>query len=180
VTEADPPSPVRLLSRRRKSPAPSEPAPDAALCAIRALPGKEFGRLPIIALTASTRLGNADAITTAGFTDYIAKPFKPDHLFSKLALYGARPQATLEQGAESPPEASPSALGPTAPRPHFNLDNFRNMAEGDLHALREFNAIVVHSAEQAKKDFQQALSTGDLEAFDLELDAIILALKDEA
>jgi len=54
------------------------------------------------------------------------------------------------------------------------------MAEGDLHALREFNAIVVHSAEQAKKDFQQALSTGDLEAFDLELDAIILALKDEA
>ncbi|HLL00027.1 MAG TPA: ATP-binding protein [Myxococcaceae bacterium] len=132
--------------------------------AIRALPRREFGRLPIIALTASTRLGNADAITTAGFTDYIGKPFKPDHLFSKLALYGARPQAALAQGAESPPEASPSE--PAAARPRFNLDNFRNMAEGDPHALREFNAIVVHNAEQSKKDFQEALSTGDLEAFD--------------
>jgi len=134
--------------------------------AIRALPRREFGRLPIIALTASTRLGNADAITTAGFTDYIGKPFKPDHLFSKLALYGARPQAALAQGAESPPGASPPELEPAAARPRFNLDNFRNMAEGDPHALREFNAIVVHNAEQSKKDFQEALSTGDLEAFD--------------
>ena len=41
-----------------------------------------------------------------------------------------------------------------------------NMAEGDPHALREFNAIVVHNAEQSKKDFQEALCTGDLEAFD--------------
>ncbi|HEX8699646.1 MAG TPA: ATP-binding protein [Myxococcaceae bacterium] len=132
--------------------------------AIRALPRQELRRLPIIALTASARLGHADAITAAGFTDYIGKPFKPDHLFSKLALYGTRPQAVAS--TEGAPVASPPMLESAAPPPRFCMDKLSAMAEGDPQALQDFRAIVITNAEQAQKDFQEALTRGDLEAFE--------------
>lgn len=55
--------------------------------AIRSLAGSYFKTLPIIALTASAMLGMKDKVLEAGMTDYIAKPFSPNELRSKILKY---------------------------------------------------------------------------------------------
>jgi CheY-like chemotaxis protein len=52
---------------------------------------ERFRRLPIVALTASSRMGLQERIELAGFTDFIGKPFSPEELFTKIARYSGRP-----------------------------------------------------------------------------------------
>jgi signal transduction histidine kinase len=46
--------------------------------------------VPIIALTASSSLGNQDMAFQVGMSDYVTKPFNPRELFMKLAKYANR------------------------------------------------------------------------------------------
>ena len=58
---------------------------------IRALDVPRFAKLPIEAVSASTRMGQGDAIAAAGFSDFIGKPIDPDLLLAKLtAIVGHR------------------------------------------------------------------------------------------
>jgi len=54
---------------------------------IRNLPDEKYKRLPIIALTASAMLDIKDQAFIVGMNDYISKPFNPDELYRKIALY---------------------------------------------------------------------------------------------
>ena len=51
---------------------------------IRSLPGARFARLPILAFSASTRMGHQHELEAAGFTDFVGKPVDPDVLFAKI------------------------------------------------------------------------------------------------
>jgi CheY-like chemotaxis protein len=59
----------------------------AATRQIRALPDPRFARLPIVAISASTRMGHQHELDAAGFTDFVGKPISADILFAKLARY---------------------------------------------------------------------------------------------
>lgn len=59
----------------------------AASFAIRALKGKYFQQLPIIALTAEAMAEIKDEAMAAGMSDYLMKPFQPDELFQILKKY---------------------------------------------------------------------------------------------
>jgi PAS domain S-box-containing protein len=59
----------------------------AATRRIRSLPDPKFARLPIFALSASTRMGHQHELDAAGFTEFVGKPINPDVLFKKLAQY---------------------------------------------------------------------------------------------
>ncbi len=61
----------------------------AAARQVRSLPDARFTRLPILAISASTRMGNQHELEAAGFTDFVGKPIDPDILFAKIALYVA-------------------------------------------------------------------------------------------
>jgi PAS domain S-box-containing protein len=54
---------------------------------IRALSNDRFAHIPIIALTASAMLDIKDKAFSVGMNDYISKPFNPDELYRKIALY---------------------------------------------------------------------------------------------
>lgn len=54
---------------------------------IRKLPGDKFKKLPIVALTASAMLDIKDQAFIVGMNDYVSKPFNPDELYRKIALY---------------------------------------------------------------------------------------------
>ena len=64
--------------------------------AIRQLPGEKFRNLPIIALTASAMLDIKDHAFIVGMNDYISKPFNPDELHRKIALYAKAGVNTLQ------------------------------------------------------------------------------------
>ena len=49
--------------------------------------------VPVIAVSASTRMGQGDAIAAAGFTDFIGKPVDPEILLSRLQAIVARRRA---------------------------------------------------------------------------------------
>jgi CheY-like chemotaxis protein len=61
----------------------------AATRQIRSLPDEKFKRLPIFAVSASTRMGNQHELDAAGFTEFVGKPVSPDILFAKLARYAS-------------------------------------------------------------------------------------------
>ncbi|MDY7225977.1 PAS domain-containing hybrid sensor histidine kinase/response regulator [Hyalangium rubrum] len=113
----------------------------AATRAIRGLPEERLHRLPILALSASNRLGLEEQLAAAGFTGFVGKPFKPDDLLSKISLHCARPS-------------------------RFSLEGLRRLAEGDRHALRELIAVAIANCQQAQPTFQRALEAGDLEGFE--------------
>ena len=62
----------------------------AATRQIRSLPDEKFRRLPIFAVSASTRMGHQHELDAAGFTEFVGKPVSPDILFAKLARYAPR------------------------------------------------------------------------------------------
>jgi PAS domain S-box-containing protein len=64
----------------------------AATRQIRALPDERRARLPIFAVSASTRMGYQHELDAAGFTEFVGKPISPDLLFAKIARHtGRRP-----------------------------------------------------------------------------------------
>jgi two-component system, sensor histidine kinase and response regulator len=63
---------------------------EATRC-IRAMPDRE--RLPIIAMTANAFVEDRASCLAAGMSDFIAKPFEPDELFSKLLAWLPRHKA---------------------------------------------------------------------------------------
>ncbi|MCP3138088.1 PAS domain-containing hybrid sensor histidine kinase/response regulator [Pyxidicoccus xibeiensis] len=128
----------------------------AATLAIRALPGADYRRIPIIAVTASTRLGLEHRASAAGFTDFIGKPYKPSELAAMLVKHSAWRQAVAA------PAAPPA---PSVASPAFSLRRLRRMLDDDPKALVELSSITLASCEQYKDDFQQALETGNRDAF---------------
>jgi PAS domain S-box-containing protein len=59
----------------------------AATREIRALPDPKLARLPIFAVSASTRMGQPHELDAAGFTEFVGKPVSPDILFAKIVRY---------------------------------------------------------------------------------------------
>jgi len=54
---------------------------------VRRLAGEKYAKLPIIALTASAMLDIKDKAFESGMNDYVSKPFNPDDLYRKIAMY---------------------------------------------------------------------------------------------
>ncbi|MCY1023582.1 PAS domain-containing hybrid sensor histidine kinase/response regulator [Pyxidicoccus sp. MSG2] len=130
--------------------------------AIRELPGALYPRIPIIAVTASTRIGLEHQTRAAGFTDFIGKPYKPSELAALIVRH-----ATWKQDAAPAAGALDGPPEPPAPRgPPFSLRRLQRMLDDDRHAIVELSTITAGSCEQYKHDFQQALQTGNREAFD--------------
>jgi PAS domain S-box-containing protein len=126
--------------------------------AIRALPGERFARIPIIAITASSRAGLEQRSREAGFTDFIGKPYKPEELAAKLVEHRDWKKA-LE-----------------APLPSFNLAPLRHMVDEDPQAIHELSALTLGSCEQYKLEFQKALEAGNREAFEYQAHKIVPTL----
>jgi PAS domain S-box-containing protein len=61
----------------------------AATREIRSLPDEKFRRLPIFAVSASTRMGHQHELDAAGFTEFVGKPVSPDILFAKIARHAS-------------------------------------------------------------------------------------------
>jgi PAS domain S-box-containing protein len=62
----------------------------AATRHIRSLPDAKYARLPIFAVSASTRMGHQQELDDAGFTEFVGKPVSPDLLLAKITRHVCR------------------------------------------------------------------------------------------
>ncbi|HEX8822701.1 MAG TPA: ATP-binding protein [Archangium sp.] len=139
----------------------------AATQAIRDLPGDGFRRLPIIALTASNKIGLDERLDSAGFTDFIGKPFKPEALFTKLALHGSRQlPGPVERPSSGDGAGARASLDSATPVPRFSLEELRELAGEDSQALHELSTIAITTHEEYKDIFRKVLEAGNQEDFD--------------
>ncbi len=143
--------------------------------AVRQLPGEWFQRLPILALTASSRTDLEERIELAGFTDFIGKPFTPEELFTKLFQHGVRPLTPR------PPEEGrargPGGAAPARPPSRFSLDRFWALVEGDPQGMLELGTLAIDNAEQSREDLQQALESADGPAYEFHVHKMKMTLE---
>ena len=125
-----------------------------ATSAIRALPHENFRRVPIIAVTASTRIGLEERIHAAGFTDFLGKPYKPEALAEKLVRHRDWPRA-----AEGFIRRGPEVI---------DLQRIHRLLGDDARAFEELATITLQTCAQYQHDFQVALATQNLEAFEFQ------------
>jgi CheY-like chemotaxis protein/HPt (histidine-containing phosphotransfer) domain-containing protein len=143
---------------------------------IRSLPEERFRRLPIIALTASSRIGMEDRLEHAGFTDFVGKPFKLEELFAKIARHASR-SMPLQRRRHPVREQAQEVSGSATPSRSFNLDGFRKVTEGDPEGLVELLSITLTRCEHYKQEFQDALEAGNLKQFEFHTHKIKMTLE---
>jgi PAS domain S-box-containing protein len=128
--------------------------------AIRALADERYGRLPVIAVTASARLGLEARLDQAGFSDFIGKPFKPEDLFAKLRLHSASHVRDVQ------PRPGPGeAMAP----PRFDLKPLRALAGDEPAAYAELLRLTLSNSEKHRRGFRTALLNRSREEFDYHL-----------
>ncbi|WP_375766515.1 ATP-binding protein [Archangium gephyra] len=129
---------------------------------IRQLPDERLHQLPIIAISASAQLSQQGRVRTAGFTDFIGKPFDTDVLFRMMALHTSRelpepPERPAQEPAREPLEPLASS---TAPALDFSLARLEQRAAGDPQVLAALARLTLHELEQARPALRSALAAG--------------------
>ncbi|OJH35253.1 PAS domain-containing hybrid sensor histidine kinase/response regulator [Cystobacter ferrugineus] len=143
---------------------------------IRSLPEERFQRLPILALTASSRLGMEDRLEQAGFTGFVGKPFKLEELFAKIARHTSR-SMPIERRRHPAREQAQEVSGSVTLSRSVNLKGFRMLTAGDPEGLVELLSITLSLCEHYKQEFQDALEAGSLKQFEFHTHKIKMTLE---
>ncbi|RKG72650.1 response regulator [Corallococcus exercitus] len=132
-----------------------------ALKAIRQLPDERLRKIPIIAISASTRAWQESKVLASGFTDFIGKPFDEGVLFRKMARCTSR---ELPETNTPPPEAAPRAPETAADSlvlaPDFSFTKLQQWAAGDAQASAAMARSSVQALEHARPTLTAALKKG--------------------
>jgi PAS domain S-box-containing protein len=94
--------------------------------------GPELGALPVVVQSALEPAELRQLMVRTGFTDFLAKPFRPEQLHAVLARYAAG------QAAPRPVTAAGEAAAPA-----FRLDTLHELTKGDSAALATAVSLIL-------------------------------------
>ncbi|RKI63665.1 response regulator [Corallococcus sp. AB049A] len=144
-----------------------------ALKVIRRLPDERLRQIPIIAISASTRVWEESQVLSAGFTDFIGKPFDEAVLFRKMARCTSR---EVPEAPAQPPEAAPRAPGAAADAlvlaPDFSFTKLRQWGAGDPQASAALARSSAQALEQARLTLAAALKKGAPDEYERAFESI--------
>jgi len=141
--------------------------------AIRDMPDEKFRRLPMIALSASTRIGQQGRLSAQGFTDFVGKPFEPRLLFRRIAMYAPRRGAGVGGDPAQARAHARNVWDAMVFAPDFSLEGLSSGSVGGPQARAASCASALDECEASKIAFREALEAGD----QLEFERQVLQLK---
>jgi len=114
--------------------------------------------VPVVAITANALAGDAERCRAAGFSDYLAKPFKQQQL-AEMVQRWARPPAPQQAPAAASIAIADDAI---AELDRETLERIRDMERrGAARLLDRLVAAYLEWAERLMGDGQRALDTGN-------------------
>ena len=114
--------------------------------------------VPVVAITANALAGDAERCRAAGFSDYLAKPFKQQQL-AEMVQRWARPPAPQQAPAATPIAGADDAV---AALDRETLERIRDMERrGAARLLDRLVAAYLEWAERLMGDGQRAIDTGN-------------------
>ena len=125
----------------------------AATVRVRELEGPNQ-QVPILALTASAQAETKKEIEKAGANDFVAKPFNPQELLTKIALWTGR-------SVELPPESKTSNAGLER---LIEFSKVRQMTNYDHHFYKKILDSFVQELISFRKEYIQAIEEKDMTA----------------
>jgi PAS domain S-box-containing protein len=125
----------------------------AATAALRR--NERLRRLPIIAMTANTMVGDREKALAAGMNDQIGKPIKVDEMFATLVRW-IRPEEPTHPGVAA---AAQDELGSF---PGIDVATWRNSGLGDAKLYWRLLEMFLQQQHDFPLPFEAALAAGDI------------------
>ena len=117
---------------------------------------REMGiNVPILALTASVRIGQKNRAMKVGMNDFLVKPLTPADLYQKIARYVDTEDIALNQDSQ---EADDNLM------PEFRA--LREMLQGDDDFKAEVVPLYIRNIRSIKEQLPKTIEAGDLKAAD--------------
>lgn len=127
---------------------------------IRAKP--ELAGLPVIAMTASTSDEMRDRCIAAGMTDFVGKPFVPDHLYSVISR--CRTDQINDQSQPTPAVSATAEITLITDPEFMDSSRLYEMCGGNKAMMCEFSLKFAASVRQDMVEVEAALQRMDLAA----------------
>lgn len=127
---------------------------------IRNLPGENYKRIPIIALSAFSKHDIEASLQQAQINDFVSKPFNPKELFAKIASH------TINKIKNVSP-SSQAALSKSLPKPSssayisINLNKFRELSLNKENDFNHLLTLSIRDLTEFKSDSIDALQRRD-------------------
>ncbi len=124
--------------------------------AIQQLPDKQKAATPILAITATTRKTEIEECKAAGMSHVISKPFNENDLYNLLLKIITAPEKVIKEEVS---EAHPPKKGNSK----FNLDELKQLANGDDAFVAEMIQVFINTTNSGLADMEKALAEEDWE-----------------
>ncbi len=132
---------------------------------LRNLPDEKYRKLPVIALSASSKFDLQQRLDYAGITDFVGKPFNPRDLYNKIAFYS--PATHLQAGDWSGSFSTEVSVSPAEePTSHINLNPFRKITRNNAAQFKELIRLSVENFASFQQNFKEALLNRDILLFE--------------
>lgn len=137
--------------------------------AIKTIRGNLKSNIPALAMTANVMQQDLDSYLTAGFNDYITKPFKEKELAEKIR--------NLLNGYQSPFRAQPETDHISATDLFFDLDDLIKASGGNDEFVIRMIKLFISSTEDSLRNIEQLIAKNDFRKVNLIVHKMIPSYK---
>ncbi len=131
---------------------------------IRALPGKQYQQLPIIALSAFDTNIISTKLKDKGIDGILQKPFQPEQLYELIKKVAKEKQLPAFSTSEKEKTEAPAMVSDTVDK-RLDFEEVHSFFENDLTDIKNYFSACVITLSEVQQTLKQAMADGDRTAY---------------